>query len=298
MHVSHIMSHYPFDLGIVHPVAFPQTIDGEGPILETAKSIAEDGAFVAIEVSWVKDPSVRRDLAMLLGDSRMRVVFCGGIPILRRNVDLGSLQPSARNESLDFVKQLVDEANGLGAMMFVLCSGPDPGPQKRREALSATADSVLEISDYAGEGMMVSIESFDREVDKKRLIGPTADAVDFVLALRKQRRSIGLTIDLSHLPLLKERPSTSLPLAKDVLEHAHMGNCLPDADSHPEFGAPGGCNGVPELREFLTSLESIGYFRKSPSIVSFEVKPGPTDDPRAVIARSKAALNAALGKGL
>ena len=37
-------------VGIIHFMAFPQTMGGEGPILETVKRIAYDDYFNAIEI--------------------------------------------------------------------------------------------------------------------------------------------------------------------------------------------------------------------------------------------------------
>ena len=53
-------------LGIVHPMIYPETLQGEGPILETITKIVTDDFFGAIEVSWIKDPNVREKVANLL----------------------------------------------------------------------------------------------------------------------------------------------------------------------------------------------------------------------------------------
>jgi sugar phosphate isomerase/epimerase len=275
-------------------MAFPEISEGEGPVLETARAIAEDEFFDVLEVSSVKDPSVRRELASLMETSGMIPVFCAGGNIIRRNADLNALQSSDRKEAMAFVKQLLDEATSLEAKTFVLCSGPDPGKARREAAMSALASSLIEISDYAGKEMMISLESFDREVDKRRLVGPTSEAVDLILRVRRDSTNVGLTMDLSHLPLLGERASISLKKAKKVLDHTHIGNCLPRADAHPRFGAPNGCNGAREVKEFIQTLASIGYLKKYPAIVSFEVKPAPAESPEAVIAGSKRVLKAAM----
>jgi len=281
---------FPFEVGIVHAMAFPETLAGEGPILETARTIIEDEFFDAIEVSWVKDNDIRRQLASLLRDSAAHVVFCGGIPILRLNLDLNSLDVPTRKDAVASTRRLIDEATSIGAKTFVLCSGPDPGAAMRENAKLALTDSLREIAEYAGDEMLVSLEAFDREVDKKLLVGPTAEAVDLVVSVRKEFKNVGLTLDLSHFPLLGERASVSLVQAKDTLVHAHIGNCLPNADSHPKFGAQNSCNGVDEVREFVQTLRSIDYFDRRPAIVSFEVRPAPGESPGAVIAGSKRIL--------
>ena len=51
--------HHVIRPGIVHFMAFPETIKGEGPILETCRQILADDYFGVIEISWIKDPAVR-----------------------------------------------------------------------------------------------------------------------------------------------------------------------------------------------------------------------------------------------
>ena len=43
-------------MSIVHFMAYPGAMGGEGPIAATVSKIAEDPFFGMIEVTWVKDP--------------------------------------------------------------------------------------------------------------------------------------------------------------------------------------------------------------------------------------------------
>ena len=52
--------------GIVHFMAFPETIKGEGPILETVYKIATDDYFSAIELTSIKDEIGPDDLASII----------------------------------------------------------------------------------------------------------------------------------------------------------------------------------------------------------------------------------------
>ena len=53
-------------MSIVHCMAFPNTFSGEGPIVETIKKIAEDPFFGAIEITWIKDNNIRREVREIL----------------------------------------------------------------------------------------------------------------------------------------------------------------------------------------------------------------------------------------
>jgi sugar phosphate isomerase/epimerase len=149
--------------------------------------------------------------------------------------------------------------------------------------------------------MKVVLETFDRDIDKKALIGPNSEAAALSARIRRNHKNFGLMLDLSHFPLQHETPRQALSAAKDHLVHAHMGNCMmrdPQlsgyGDQHPRFGIPGGENGVPQLAEYLRVLIEIGYLsEKNPQILSFEVKPLGDESSAVVIANAKRALREA-----
>ena len=48
--------------GLIHFMAYPNTMKGEGPIEETIRRIALDDYFDSIEVTWIKDPEGPQEL--------------------------------------------------------------------------------------------------------------------------------------------------------------------------------------------------------------------------------------------
>ncbi len=54
--------HAYMKVGLIHFMAYPSTMKGEGPILETVKKIAQDDYFDVIEITWIKDPGVRQQV--------------------------------------------------------------------------------------------------------------------------------------------------------------------------------------------------------------------------------------------
>jgi sugar phosphate isomerase/epimerase len=133
------------------------------------------------------------------------------------------------------------------------------------------------------------------------LIGPTQEAVEIAQELRRHHRNFGLLIDLSHLPLLNERPRRAVNIAGEFLAHAHIGNCVrrnPShpayGDRHPVFGIPGGENDVPEIKEFLAGLMDIAFLEKrGERILSFEVKPFGNQTTKEVVSICKTKLDEA-----
>jgi sugar phosphate isomerase/epimerase len=270
-------------LSIVHFMAFPETIGGEGPIVETVSKIAEDPFFSGIEIGWIKDPKTRAVTRAVLDHSHIKVGYGAQPSLLLQGLNLNSLDDAERKKAVDQLKANVDEAAEIGARRVGFLSGKDPGGADRPAALEALVKSVKEVCAYAQDrGIALTCETFDREIDKKCLIGPSDYAAEFARVVREDYPDFGLMYDLSHQPLLFEEAEPALTLLKDVLVHTHIGNCVVDPDTpgygdlHPRFGWPGGCNDVDELVEFLRALFKIGYLAEGEEErpwVGFEVKP-------------------------
>jgi len=285
--------------GVVHFMLFPECMAGEGPIVETFARLASDPDLDVVEVGRIKQRSVRRQVGQIARSANLEIACAAQPRLLAERLNLGSTSQSERQAAVKAVCEEMEAAVELGAKTLALLSGPDPGPAQRDEAKRRLVQSLQEICDKASQaGMQVLLEPFDRDVDKKALIGPTAEAVE--ISSRLERTNFGLLLDLSHLPLLGERPLRALPLARECLRHVHVGNCVLEAenelygDQHPPFGWPGGANGLAELAEFLRVLVDIGFFSsRSRPVVSFEIKPAPGQSPELALAGAKRLLRAA-----
>lgn len=291
--------HSYMSVGIVHFMAFPECMQGGGPLLETLAHIAHDPFFSAIEVGPMHDAGVRREAASLLATAGLRVGFGCQPVLLSGKHDLNSLDASKRQAAIDACYAAIEQAAELGAKRFAVLSGPDPGAADREQAVDALVQSLIAVGKRCEEnGMEFCLETFDRDIDKKCLVGPNALAVAVSERVREELPGFGLMLDLSHLPLQHETSREALTVARDHLMHIHIGNCLMHdeshplyGDHHPRFGYPGTPNGVPELQEFLSVLLEIGYLEeKARRIVAFEVKPAPGESSLAVIAQAKRTL--------
>jgi sugar phosphate isomerase/epimerase len=297
------------DVGLIHFMAYPQTIKGEGPILETLAEIANDDYFTLVEMTWIKDAEVRAKARDMIQHAGMKVAFGGQPTLLTQKLNLNSEDEAERQKAIDQIKADIDEAYFIGAFGCGVLAGKDPGDAGRAKAKDLLVDSLVQLCKYsASKGTMpVVLETFDRvDYGKNALIGPTAEAVKISEKVRAQCSNFGLMLDLSHLPLLGETSKEMLTTGKDHLVHIHIGNCvMHDAshpaygDEHPRFGIAEGENDVDELAEFLKVLFEIGYLDgKTRRPVSFEVKPifahGETS--QAVVANAKRALNLAWAK--
>jgi sugar phosphate isomerase/epimerase len=287
-------------VGIIHFMAYPSTIRGEGPIVETITKIAEDDFFTAIEITWIKDPEVRAKAKDVLATSGLAVGYGAQPAVLTTPLNPNSLDEDERKKAIEVLKSQVDEAHYMGAGRMAFLSGKDPGPEQREAAVGALIKTSRELCDYAEtKSMGITLEAFDRVIDKKALIGPSEEAA--ALAAAVNRSNFGIMPDLSHLPLLGESPEQCAKALKDHVVHLHVGNCIMKdesheayGDEHPRFGIEGGENGVQELAAYLKAFMDVGFLNgEHQPFLSFEVKPLEGESGEVVMANAKRALKQA-----
>ena len=299
--MNELMSKY-MEVGLIHFMAYPSTMKGGGPISETVKKIALDPYFTAIEVTWIKDPEVRKEVKKMVDTAKMQLAYGGQPRLLTTGLNINDLNDDGRQKALASLKEGIDEAYELGAQGFAFLSGKYEETTKE-ESYQALVKSTKELCQYAKSkgSLRIELEIFDYDVDKKSIIGPADLAKRFTADIRKEYDNFGLVVDLSHLPLTRETAEQAILPIKDYLVHAHIGNAvvknasLPAyGDAHPRFGFPNSENDVAELTAFLRVLLDIGFLNtQNPPIVSFEVKPWEDEDPDLVVANAKRTLNAA-----
>lgn len=292
-------------IGLIHFMAYPSTIKGEGPVEETIRKISLDEYFDAIEITWIKDAETRKKAKEMLDSSHLTVAYGGQPRLLTTGQNINDLDETKRQLAVANLKEGIDEAYEMGAVGFGFLSG-QYSEEKKEEAYQALVKSTKEICTYAKSkgNMKIALEVFDYDIDKCSLIGPADLARRFAEEICAEFDNFGLMVDLSHIPILHETARESLIPVKDYIIHAHMGNCyMADkndpayGDAHPRFGYPGGENDVEELVEYLKVLLEIGYLNPdNRRILSFEVKPVGNEDPDLVVANAKRVLKLAWAK--
>ena len=270
-------------LGIVSFKAFPGARTGEGNIVASMRKLVEDDFWTAVEVGPIKDVKERHEVRKLLEGSHMYVAYATQPKVFANKLNLNSLETRERGTAVSSIKSSVEEAFHLGAEVVRLVSGKDPGEEKREDAKQALADSLAEVMDYAsGLGRMrFTLKIFDRDIDKKALIGHFSDAADVAEVLCPKYANFGLLSDMSHFPLLNEDPKQALEQVKRYPLDFHIGNCVMRdrlhpayGDLQPRFGIPGGEQDTEELRAYfqlLKDMELIGPAKKP--FCSAEVRP-------------------------
>ena len=292
------------EFGLVHPLAFLACRGGEGPVIESLKKIVDDVAFGAVEIAPPKDPAVRKQARELLAASALRVVYLPVLPILLEDLGIASADAARRAVCMERLHGLLDEAIEFGAPLAMIMAPRDVPVDQRPAALERFQVDVQALCDYADAKstrtrLNITLENFDRDVEKKRLIGPSVEAAAFADGV--DRANFGLTIDLSHLPMLRETPAQALRAAGRHLIHAHIGNCVTEhpqsalfGDFHPRFGHPLGRNDLPEVVDYLRQLDAVQFWSQARQrtgrtpILSMELRTIPGEEsPEAVLANGK-----------
>jgi sugar phosphate isomerase/epimerase len=301
-------------VGLVHFMMYPEAMQGNDDVLASIERVAADPFFEVLEITRINNPEVRQQVRDVADVARLELGFGAQPGVLMNKLNTAALDEAARQAAVADVKASIDQAYEHGCRLLAMIDGLEswPGEAHKARALDQVTRSLDELCAYAEQRaknylLTVSLETFDRSIEKKSLLGPTRDAVDVARRVRERHDNFGLTIDLSHLPLLRETPRQALTLAKDYLVHTHIGNCqmrdpsLPSyGDKHPRFGAPGTENDSDDLAEFLTVLLEIGFFKKKlPTrrpVVTFEVRPLPNERQDILLANCRRVMEEAWAK--
>ena len=278
-------------LSVVHFMLFPETMGGEGPVVESMEKLAMDDFLGGVEITVIKDPQARAAVRSIATQSGLKLGFGAQPVLLMSGLSLNDLDDTGRKKAVAAIQGALDQAAEMGCARLAFLTGPDPGDAQRDRALDLLADSVKALCAYgADKGIALTLETFDRDIDKKSILGPSDLSAAFAKRIREDYPSFGLMYDLSHMPLLHETALEALSMLQPYLVHMHVGNAvmIPGkpayGDLHPRFGYPNSENDTPELIEFLQALFTIGYLKDAPPEtkpwVGIEVRPqaGETSD--------------------
>lgn len=293
------------DVGIVLPKLFSGIADDKERFSQGLMTILKDPFFTTVEVSYTPDPEIVEmtgEYARLAG---AQVVFNGGDAVRRLGMDLSSLEEEKRKASVESGKQLIDQCYRENARIMHVVTGKYTTEEEKDAMLETFERSLMELCECAGQAaadydhtLVVSVETGDRYFDRHYLLGPTNEAVAIVRRVKEKYENVGILLDQSHFPVMREDPHKALWQAKDYLSHVHIGNSYVKdmekpyfGDKHLPFGVPGSEVDTDELARFLTTLRKIGFFARPTAtrkpLVSFEVGPFNGEPEELVIANIK-----------
>lgn len=289
--------HKYFQVGTIHWMSFPPT---RYDSLESLQLIAQDDFFDAIEISQIKDDSLRKATKEILEQSHLKVCYGAQPRLLGPKLNPNAIAEEERVLAEQTLLEALDEAEYLGAKGIAFLAGKweEATKEQAYAQLIKTTRNVCERA--ADKGMMVELEVFDFDMDKAALIGPAPYAAKFAADVRTYCNNFGLMVDLSHFPTTYETSKFVIQTLRPYITHLHMGNAVVkegfDAygDMHPRFGYPNSANDTEQLLDFFTVLKEEGFFNaKNPLVLSSEVSPRPHEDARIILANTKRVVNRA-----
>ena len=149
-------------VGLIHFMAYPSVIKGEGPIEETFRKIALDDYFDVAEITWIKDPAGPEQGQEDDRHSHLEVAY-GAQPRLAHHRSEHQRPERGRPaKSHRHLKEGIDEAYEMGALGFAFLSGKYR-KTKKKKPFQALVKSTKELCAYAKSkgSMKVVLEVFD-----------------------------------------------------------------------------------------------------------------------------------------
>ncbi|MHB8278394.1 MAG: sugar phosphate isomerase/epimerase family protein [Candidatus Humimicrobiaceae bacterium] len=255
-------------IGLVHHMLYPEGVKDPDYHVETLLEFIQRKDIETFDCYIPYGEERRRKVIDRIRNCGKEVVYdLHTFP--SRKISLGSLCPQEQGLSRIVIKDQLNIAAAIGATGFVFASGADL-PENRNEAKKCFADFCKWFcSELKPHGIDALLEPFDRTIDKKFLLGPIDECVEFLDSLSNEVNNIGFELDFAHLPLMGEDFEYSIFKTAPYLKRVHLGNCvLRDknnplyGDQHPPIGIEGGEIDIAELIVILRGLLKIGYIDK------------------------------------
>lgn len=267
-------------LGVNHQFLYPEAISDAAAHTETLKKAALLESVDALDC-WVWRGQRAKEEISILRSSGKIINYNIGDRYGEAACFPCSPDKADRVHTYDTLMREIEYAMAVGSKKIVFASGRDL-PEDREGAAYRLGELIVTIAKQLPCDVTLALEPTDRDIDKYFLFGPLDETVSFIKKWRRYAPTLGLLLDMCHVPLMHETLSSALSKVDDTLVHIHLGNCMIKdkndpfyGDKHIPWGYEGAEYGEDEAIEFLEMLKRIGYFDKSGATVSFEMRPYP-----------------------
>ena len=289
--------HKYFQIGTIQWMSHPPV---NYNVLDSIKTIMCDDFFDAIEICNFNDDEIREKAKKMLQEAHIKVCYGAQPRLLGQKLNPNHIDEIERFKAEISLKNEIDEAAYLGAKGIAFLSGRWDEETKEL-AYQQLLKTTRAICSYAAtKEMMVELEVFDYDMDKRSLIGPAPYAACFAADMRMTHNNFGLIVDLSHFPTTYETSKFVVQTLRPYITHFHIGNavvkkgCQAYGDQHPRFGFTNSANDVNELVDFFKVLKEEGFFNaQNPYVLSIEVKPWGDEDGDIILTNTKRVINRA-----
>lgn len=217
-----------------------------GFLVEQIDKAGREGFYRSVEIGPIADAADRSAIKRVCAEHGLRVAAWLTQVLDEEKLDLTAIDETLRLRSVEGLKRALPAAIACGATTVALVGGPDPGPALRERGYDSFVKSLTAICIEAGNlGATVMFEPLDRFAHKKRLIGPTDEAVQAFARVRANCPTFGFAFDTAHAALNEEDIAASLAIAGEQVVNLHLSNAVLDkndplyGDHHMMPGAPG-----------------------------------------------------------
>ena len=127
------------------------------------------------------------------------------------------------------------------------------------------------------ENFDVVLETGDRTVDARQLLGPTDLSMKLTEEIRKEYKNFYLTLDTSHIAQLGENVEASIEKALCLSNHVHLASCILTpghplyGDKHPFFSHPDGVLSDDRLHKIYSYVEKRSEEEEREILIGHEV---------------------------
>lgn len=280
----------PLLRGVMVSQIWPDACDYTGATAEAIRAVLDVGVFEAIQSVHVDASAEREQVRRLVEESGITYTYCLARDLGTRRLNLSSLDPGVRRQSLETAKAGIDRGRECGASRISFVSGPRPEELGRRgEALKALEASLFSLAEYASAEPEVTLvlEPLDWKSHKNGTLGTVTEGIALCGSLEEAGYPLTLCTDTSHMLLNGEDPVAETAGASRFLSELHFCNPVLDrdhplfGDRHIQFGAPGAL-AVEDLGVMLGGIVDQQQFRpRGPVSVSLEVMNTPREDSEA-----------------
>ncbi|WP_194165711.1 sugar phosphate isomerase/epimerase [Oceanobacillus sp. CFH 90083] len=242
------------------PEIFFPVKDKAGFTADIINQLSEEGFYRSFEIGDVSQSSERKQILSLAKANNYEITQWLTFIIDKNGLDVSSLDSKLRRETVKQLKESLYGAAECGASNIAFVTGEDPGAVRRKDAIEGLYESICELCEEAAiYNMNVLVEPLDRDTHKKRIVGPTNEAVELINRVEKQFENIGLAFDTAHAALNGEDIHEALETAKHETHQIHFSNAVLNkedslyGDNHMPVGEPG----------FLTGDKITSILRKA-----------------------------------
>jgi hydroxypyruvate isomerase len=254
-----------------------------GFIATQVERIASEGFFRSVEIGCFYSREDRQTIRRACAEHDLQVSRWLTEVLDDEGLDISAVDQTLRQHSVERIKAQLPEAAECGATTVALIGGVDPGPSLRDQGYESCYKSLTAIcAEAANLGMAVMVEPLDRFAHKKRLVGPTDEAVTLFARVREEYPDFGFAFDTAHAALNEEDIEASLALAREQVVQVHLANAVLEKDDalygdhHIMPGAPGFLT-VRRAAEIIAEAAKLGIKQKEGLRITVEARARETD---------------------